>query len=53
VTLASGVLEASNVNSAESLVSMIELQRLYEFQIKSMNSTDQNEQSAQRLMLAS
>jgi len=53
VTLASGVLETSNVNSAQSLVSMIELQRLYEFQIKSMNSTDQNEQSAQRLMLTS
>jgi flagellar basal-body rod protein FlgF len=53
VTVASGVLESSNVNSAQSLVSMIELQRLYEFQIKSMNSTDQNEQSAQRLMLTS
>ena len=32
---------------------MIELQRLYEFQIKSINSTDQNEQSAERLMLTS
>jgi len=53
VTLASGVLETSNVNSAKSLVSMIELQRLYEFQIKSMNATDQNEQSAERLMLTS
>ncbi len=31
---------------------MIELQRLYEFQIKSINSTDQNEQSAERLMVA-
>ena len=31
---------------------MIELQRLYEFQIKSINSTDQNEQSAERMMLA-
>ena len=53
VTLSSGVLESSNVNAAESLVNMIQLQRLYEFQIKSMNSTDQNEQSAQRLMQAS
>ena len=53
ITLASGVLESSNVNAAESLVNMIQLQRLYEFQIKSMNSTDQNEQSAQRLMQSS
>ena len=53
VTLSSGMLESSNVNSAQSLVNMIELQRLYEFQIKSINSTDQNEQSAERLMLAS
>jgi flagellar basal-body rod protein FlgF len=51
VTVASGVLETSNVNAAQSLVSMIELQRLYEFQIKSINSTDQNEQSAERMML--
>jgi flagellar basal body rod protein FlgF len=29
---------------------MIELQRLYELQIKSINSTDQNEQAAQRMM---
>jgi len=52
VTLSSGVLESSNVNAAMSLVNMIELQRLYEFQIKSINSTDQNEQSAERLMSA-
>jgi flagellar basal-body rod protein FlgF len=53
VTITSGTLESSNVNAAQSLISMIELQRLYEFQIKSINSTDQNEQSAERLMLAS
>ena len=52
VTVSSGVLESSNVNAAMSLVNMIELQRLYEFQIKSINSTDQNEQSAERLMSA-
>jgi flagellar basal-body rod protein FlgF len=51
VTVTSGMLESSNVNAAQSLISMIELQRLYEFQIKSINSTDQNEQSAERLML--
>ena len=47
------MLESSNVNAAQSLINMIELQRLYELQIKSMNSTDQNEQSAERLMLTS
>jgi flagellar basal-body rod protein FlgF len=52
VVLASGMLETSNVNSAMSLVNMIELQRLYELQIKAMNSADTNEQSAQRLMTA-
>jgi flagellar basal-body rod protein FlgF len=50
VTITSGVLESSNVNPALSLISMIELQRLYEFQIKSLNSSDTNEQSAERLM---
>jgi flagellar basal-body rod protein FlgF len=53
VTVSTGVLESSNVNPAMSLVNMIELQRMYEFQIKSMNATDTNEQSAERLMLTS
>ena len=53
VSITSGMLESSNVNAAQSLISMIELQRLYEFQIKSMNSTDTNEQSAERMMLTS
>ena len=52
VTVVSGELESSNVNAAQSLVNMIELQRLYELQIKSISSTDQNEQSAQRMMMA-
>jgi flagellar basal-body rod protein FlgF len=50
VTLTSGMLESSNVNAAQSLINMIELQRLYEFQVKSMNSSDQNEQTAEQLM---
>lgn len=53
VAITSGMLESSNVNAAQSLISMIELQRLYEFQIKSINSTDTNEQSAERMMLTS
>jgi len=50
VTITSGMLESSNVNAAQSLISMIELQRMYELQVKGINSTDQNEQSAERLM---
>jgi flagellar basal-body rod protein FlgF len=50
VRITSGVLESSNVNPALSLISMIELQRLYEFQIKSLNSSDTNEQAAEKLM---
>jgi len=50
VTLSSGVLESSNVNAAKSLINMIELQRLYEFQVKSMSSSDQNAQAAEQLM---
>jgi flagellar basal-body rod protein FlgF len=53
VTVTSGMLESSNVNAAQSLINMIELQRMYEFQIKSINSTDTNEQSAERMMLTS
>jgi flagellar basal-body rod protein FlgF len=50
VTVTSGMLESSNVNAAQSLINMIELQRLYEFQVKSMSSTDQNEQTSEQLM---
>ena len=53
VTVTSGALESSNVSPAQSLVNMIELQRLYEFQIKSINSTDTDEQSAEKMMLSS
>ena len=50
VTVTSGVLESSNVNAAQSLINMIELQRLYELQVRGMNSTDQNEQMAEQMM---
>lgn len=50
VTVTSGMLESSNVNAAKSLISMIELQREYEFQIKSINAADTNEQTAEKLM---
>ena len=50
VRVSSGALESSNVNAASSLVSMIQLQRLYEFQIKSINSTDTSAQAAERMI---
>jgi flagellar basal-body rod protein FlgF len=50
VSVTSGLLESSNVNPAESLIDMIELQRMFEFQIKSINSADTNEQSAEKLL---
>jgi flagellar basal-body rod protein FlgF len=50
VQITAGALESSNVNMAQSLISMIELQRLYEMQIKGIASMDQNSQSAERLM---
>jgi flagellar basal-body rod protein FlgF len=50
VQITAGALESSNVNMAQSLISMIELQRLYEMQIKGISSVDQNSQSAERLM---
>ncbi len=50
VQITAGALESSNVNMAQSLISMIELQRLYEMQIKGINAVDQNSQSAERLM---
>jgi flagellar basal-body rod protein FlgF len=50
VTVTPGELESSNVNAAQSLINMIELQRLYEFQVKGMNSSDQNEQTSEQLM---
>jgi len=50
VEVTSGALESSNVNIAASLINMIELQRLYEMQIKGIGTVDQNAQSAERLM---
>ncbi len=50
VQITAGALESSNVNMAQSLISMIELQRLYEMQIKGISTVDQNSQSAERLM---
>ncbi|MFQ5634719.1 MAG: flagellar basal body rod protein FlgF [Gammaproteobacteria bacterium] len=50
VRIASGQLEASNVNAAQSLVEMIELSRRFEMQVRSMNQAEQMDEAATRLM---
>jgi flagellar basal-body rod protein FlgF len=50
VTVASGTLESSNVNAVSSLVSMIELQRQYEMQVKMMKAADDNGAASARMM---
>tara|TARA_R110002050_G_scaffold9504_1_gene32936 strand:+ start:76976 stop:77716 length:741 start_codon:yes stop_codon:yes gene_type:complete len=50
VTVASGTLEGSNVNAVGALVSMIELQRQYEMQVKMMKSADDNSAASARML---
>jgi flagellar basal-body rod protein FlgF len=46
----SGALEGSNVNLAESMVTMIQLARQFEVQVKLMRTTEQNDQAAASLL---
>lgn len=50
VRLASGQLEGSNVNMAQSMVEMIELARQFEMQVKMMRNADENADTAAQLM---
>ena len=50
VTLASGTVEGSNVNTVEALVSMISLSRMYDMQTQLISSADNNEKSASSVM---
>lgn len=50
VKIVSGMLEGSNVNIAESLVNMIDLQRQYEMQIRIMRDAEQNADSAKQIL---
>ena len=50
VTLVSGALESSNVNSIEAMVNMIALARQFEIQVKIMKTAEDNEASATRIM---
>jgi len=50
VRIASGQLESSNVNAAQSLVEMIELSRRFEMQVRSMTQAEKMDEAATRLM---
>ena len=50
VSLISGSLEASNVNTISTMVKMIELQRSYETQVKMMKTAADNDRASAALM---
>ena len=50
VSVVSGALESSNVNTAEALVNMIELSRKYEMQIKMMGTAKAHAQKSDSLL---
>jgi flagellar basal-body rod protein FlgF len=50
VQVQSGSVESSNVNAPHEMVEMIQLSRLFEMQTRLINSTDQNEQTSQKLL---
>ena len=50
VTVASGAVEGSNVNPVEAMVSMIAQARSFEMQMKSVQTANENAQSANKLL---
>ena len=50
VRVASGVLEASNVNAVEEMVQILSLARQFEVQVKLMHATETNDEAAARLL---
>jgi len=49
-TITAGVLEASNVNLASSMVNMIELSRRFDLQVKALHTADDDAASATKLL---
>jgi len=49
-TLKDGVLEGSNVNAIEAMVGMISAARQYELQMRMLQNTERNDQTASRLL---
>jgi flagellar basal-body rod protein FlgF len=52
-TLASGVLEGSNVDLAGSMVNMIELSRNFDLQIKALHAAEDNGSASAKLLQSS
>jgi flagellar basal-body rod protein FlgF len=50
VTLVSGAVESSNVNSVESLVQMMNLSRLFEMQVKVMKEAEATDSASSQLL---
>lgn len=50
VLIVSGTLETSNVNAASALVTMIELARQFEMQIKMLKTAEENNEQSSQLM---
>jgi len=50
VTLASGALEASNVNSVTALIDIIDQSRFFDMQVRLMQKADENETRAVQVM---
>ncbi|MGH8264539.1 MAG: flagellar basal body rod protein FlgF [Steroidobacterales bacterium] len=50
VKLVSGALESSNVNLPQALISMIELSRLFDLEVRAMSTAEQNEAIATKLL---
>jgi flagellar basal-body rod protein FlgF len=49
-SIASGMLESSNVNIADAMVNMIELQRRFDMQVRAMKTADDNGAASARLL---
>lgn len=50
VRLSTGVLEGSNVNASEQMISMISLARQFEMQVKMMTNAETNDRTATQLL---
>jgi flagellar basal-body rod protein FlgF len=50
VRVATGALESSNVNTAEAMVTMIELSRRFDMQVKAMRAAEDNARSSAALL---
>ncbi len=50
VRLVQGALESSNVNTVDAMVSMIDLQRRFELQVKAMRTAQENETAAAQVL---